>query len=127
MDGDPRQVLIVDDDPDMLAIAQLALADIGGLATCAAQTGGEALVARATHGADLVLMDLCLDREEGKDVWRALKAQAPGPLHVIFVTGARAEEVSDLDREPGFLGLVSKPFNPMGLAEDIRRFWGTRA
>ncbi|WP_413206298.1 response regulator [Rhodospirillum sp. A1_3_36] len=126
MDGDPRQVLIVDDDPDMLAIAQLALADIGGLTTCTAQNGGEALVARATHDADLILMDLRLEREDGQVVWRALNANSAVPLHVIFVTGARADEVAGLEAETGFLGIISKPFDPIGLAENVRQLWKTR-
>jgi DNA-binding response OmpR family regulator len=71
-------------------------------------------------------MDLRLEREDGHIVWRALEAQAANSLHVIFVTGARADEVKDLGAEPGFLGIISKPFDPMGLAETVRQLWKTR-
>jgi DNA-binding response OmpR family regulator len=123
---DPEHILIVDDDPDMVAIAQLALSDIGGLATSTATNTEAALVARAASGAELVLMDLRLDRENGVDAWRALLAQAKGALHVIFVTGARSDEVVDLVDEAGYLGVIAKPFDPIGLANEVRALWAAR-
>ena len=53
-----RQVLIVDDEPDILAVGRLALTDVGGLEVTEAGSGEAALVAVAESRPDVISGDV---------------------------------------------------------------------
>ncbi len=128
-----RRVLVVDDDEDVRSLAELALVDLGGLEACCAGDGAAALAAVTDPVPDLILMDLNLEREDGRTVGQSLRAaviKADGVggavPYLVFLTAATHNETAGLPGEPGYLGLVRKPFDPMGLAEVLRTLWSDR-
>ena len=109
--AEPKRILLVDDDPDLVQILGLHL-DRAGFATRTAATAAQALSQARTFQPHLVLLDLRLPDGSGKDVCRALKADAlTRRVAVIMVTALAAE----VDRVVGFeLGAddyVTKPFS----------------
>ncbi|ABC23029.1 response regulator [Rhodospirillum rubrum] len=124
---DPHSILVVDDDPDIRAIAALALVDLGGLRAVFAANGPEARREARAQTPDLVLMDLHLaDGEDGRALWRVLAGEE-GAGKVVFVTAARGGEAGVLMAEPGCLGLITKPFDPLTLADSLRQLWMARS
>ncbi len=113
-------VLIVEDEPDLLAPLVFALRK-EGFRTLTAMTGQEGLEAARAHRPDLLLLDWMLPDTSGTEVVRSLRAD-PGTraLPIIMVT-ARASEI---DRVVGFeLGVddyVCKPFSTRELALRMR-------
>ncbi len=109
--AEPKRVLIVDDDPDLVQMIELHLAR-AGFATRAAATVADALPLARTFQPHLVLLDLRLPDGSGKDVCRSLKSEAlTRRIAIIMVTALAAE----VDRVVGFeLGAddyVTKPFS----------------
>ncbi|GEO80276.1 response regulator [Pararhodospirillum oryzae] len=125
--GDPEHVLIVDDDPALRAVAEIALGELGGLRVSVAGDEAEARARAAECNPDLVVMDLVLDEVDGRDVWRILAARTPPPEAVIFLTAAGGVEREALRAEPHCVGVLTKPFDPLTLADVVRALWRSRS
>lgn len=119
-----RRVLLVDDEPDIRTIAELSLATIGGLEVEPATDGHDAVRRVGASRPDLVLLDVMMPGLDGPATFAALRA-VPGcaDLPIVFMTAkAQKREVRAL-LELGAIGVVTKPFDPMTLADDVRRIY----
>lgn len=116
-----RRVLLVDDDPDIRFIAEIALARIGGLdVTVAAsvQAAREQLADRPLP--DALLLDVTMPITDGPTFLGELRADASfDPLPVIFMTARTGLEDIQAFLAMGAAGVVPKPFDPMSLAGQI--------
>jgi len=108
--GKPLHVLVVDDDPDVLEAAGLALEHLGESVELAA-SGAEA-IARFTAGErfDLVLCDIGMPPPDGWQVARELHALAPRtPLYLV--SGWSREIPPEQAQRAGVAGLLPKPLS----------------
>lgn len=112
-------VLIADDDPDIVALVQIAL-ERGGHRTVTAADGEEALaVARADRPA-LAVLDVAMPRRDGLSVARALRADpATAGIRIIVLTAAVQPADAVAAREAGADAYVKKPFSPKDLAARV--------
>ncbi|WP_336365631.1 response regulator [Marinobacter sp. C2H3] len=117
----PYRVLCVEDDADIRAIAELALADIGGFETRLCASGDDGLKEAVDFAPDLVILDVMMPGMDGPETLRALR-QLPdlGPVPVVFMTARLQDsEVADYLAQ-GVIGVIPKPFDPLTLAEELR-------
>jgi two-component system, OmpR family, response regulator len=115
------KVLIVDDEPDIRRIARLSLARLGGMEVIEAATGDEALSQARDQKPDAILLDVMMPGRDGPSTLSALQAE-PGTaaIPVVFLTAkAMVVEVERL-RALGAVGVLTKPFDPLTLAADLR-------
>jgi CheY-like chemotaxis protein len=107
--GTRPRVLIVDDDPDFLAIAEASLVALGFLVHRAA--GGLRGVFLATQEVpDAILCDLRMPGIDGFVVAEALRADAATRHAAIFACTARRDlEARALERASAFDGVLLKP------------------
>lgn len=104
-------ILIVDDEPQNLAILRQILAPCYSLAF--ARSGIEALLAVEKHTPSLVLLDIQMPEMNGYDVCRALKANPRTEnIPVIFITGLTdvGNEAEGFDA--GAVDYIVKPVSP---------------
>lgn len=119
-----RRVMLVDDDPDIRFVAEIALARVGGWAVDVMASGLAALTALADpdrERPDVVLLDVTMPEMDGPAVIKLLR-QLPGlgDLPVIFMTAKiQTHEVAGY-LALGALGVIHKPFDAMGLPELVR-------
>ena len=116
------RVLVAEDDPDIRAVIELALARVGGLEVVACADGAVAL-ALATRGApDLILLDVMMPVMDGVETLGHLKAD-PSTAHIPVVFLTARVQPRDLERysAKGALAVIAKPFDPMTLAEQLRQ------
>lgn len=117
-------ILYVEDDPDIQAVAQIALEMVGGFTLKACNSGPEALAAAEEIIPDLILIDVMMPKMDGPTTLinlRKLPNTATTP--VIFMTAkVQASEVAHY-KSLGALGVIAKPFDPMTLAQQIRQLW----
>ena len=120
----PERVLYVEDDPDIRAVAQMALEIVGGLTLKACGSGAEALQAAEGFRPDLLLLDVMMPGMDGPTTLAGLRQLAPtASTPVIFMTAkVQASEVAYY-KSLGALGVIAKPFDPMTLAEQVRQLW----
>lgn len=102
-----RSVLVVEDDPDLLALLEMILQDAGH-AVRTAQEGGAALARVAEEMPGVILLDMRMPGMNGWDFAREFRARYGRACPIIVVTAAenargRAEEI-------GAEGWLSKPF-----------------
>jgi two-component system, OmpR family, response regulator len=117
-------VLYVEDDPDIQMVAQMALEVVGGLSLRACSSGSEALQAAASCQPDLILLDVMMPDMDGPATLAELrKLPATASTPVIFMTAkVQAAEVAHY-RTLGAIGVIAKPFDPMQLAQQVRKLW----
>jgi CheY-like chemotaxis protein len=115
------RVMVVDDEPDIREIIAVSLErdPLFVLRGCA--TGGEALATAVEWRPDLTLLDVMMPEMDGLTVLARLRAdKRTAPIPVVFVT-ARARE-RERFTAIGAAGVIAKPFDPMELAAEVRRF-----
>jgi CheY-like chemotaxis protein len=118
------RILMVEDEPDIQAVARVALEAVGGFQVEMCSSGNEALEKVLGVAPDLILMDVMMPGLDGPSTLQALRADpATAKFPVIFMTAkVQPNEVSRF-LDLGALGVIAKPFDPMTLASTIRSLW----
>ena len=124
---DLKRILYVEDEPDIQVVGRLALEMVGGFEVTVCGCGSDAVAAARAGRYDLVLLDVMLPGLDGPSTLKALR-QLPGQasLPVIFMTAKVQPEEVNHYRNLGAIGVISKPFDPMQLAERVRSLWEDR-
>ncbi|HEU0094791.1 MAG TPA: response regulator [Vicinamibacteria bacterium] len=119
------KVLIVDDEPDIRRIAKLGLSRVGGMEVVEAANGAEALVRAKEDKPDAVLLDVMMPGLDGPSTLARLREDpATSGIPVVFLTAkAIAAELERL-KVLGAAGVLTKPFDPMTLARELRALLG---
>jgi CheY-like chemotaxis protein len=117
-------VLYVDDEPDIREIAALALGLDGTLDVSTAGCGVEALAVARERAPDLVLLDVMMPDLDGPATLARFRAEpALAAIPVVFVTAKTLPSELARFRALGAADVISKPFDPMRLLEQVRLVW----
>ena len=110
-----RTILVVDDEPGIVAIARDYL-DRAGFRVISAGDGVTALRLARTERPSLLVLDLMLPGMDGLDVARALREDPASRALPIIMLTARVEEADKLiGLELGADDYITKPFSPREL------------
>ena len=114
-DTSPARILVVDDEPDIVALVVYHLAK-AGYRVSSASTGPDAVAVARRERPCLVVLDLMLPGMSGFDVLRDIRADAGTKDMAVIMLTARKDEP---DRIKGLtLGAddyLTKPFSPQEL------------
>ena len=113
----PARVLVIDDEPQIRKLLDIALR-AQGHGVELADSGQAGLDALAVKGADMVVLDMGLPDRDGLDVLRELRQWSQVPVIVLTVRSGEAEKVAALDA--GANDYVTKPFGVQELMARIR-------
>jgi signal transduction histidine kinase len=106
-----QTVLIVDDNPENLAILGNIIAKNGYIPGFS-KNGTEALVYMTEKRPDLILLDIMMPEMDGFEVCRRLKQDATlADIPIIFLTAKAEKEDVIAGLELGAVDYVTKPFN----------------
>ena len=116
------RVLVVDDEEDIRELCRVNL-EFEGFEVLDAPDGETALRIARDDSPDLIFLDLMMPVMDGWDVLQRLKEdEATSRIPVILLTAKTGEQDQMRGWGEGILEYVSKPFNPLSLAE-----WANRA
>jgi len=117
-DGEPANVLLVDDETAIMA--ELApILDRAGFHVATAADGEEALRAIETSKPDLIILDVLIPKLDGREVLRRLrKAGNWTPVLLLTRVGESFERAMAL--EEGADDYLNKPFDPHELVARMR-------
>jgi two-component system, OmpR family, response regulator len=119
-----EKVLIVDDEDDIRAIAEIGLRSVGGLETVVASSGAEGIRRARDDQPDLILLDMMMPEMDGMQTLERLRADGTtASIPVIFMTARVQKHEIDAYLDLGAIGVLAKPFNPMELATEIRQLF----
>lgn len=122
--GTLSKVMYVEDEPDIQAVAKLALEMVGGYTVKICSSGDEALREAVAFAPDMILLDVMMPGMDGPTTLKALRelpdlANTP----VAFMTAkVQPQEVAQY-KALGALDVIAKPFDPMNLANQVRAIW----
>jgi two-component system, OmpR family, response regulator len=122
------RVLYVDDEPDIREVAAMSLELDPEFEVRTAEGGKEALDLTERWAPEVILLDVMMPGMDGPQTFAELQAR-PGAatIPVIFIT-ARTQ-AADVRRllALGAKGVIAKPFDPLQLADEVRRLLGDDA
>ena len=119
-----RKILHVDDDDDIRVVVQIALEVIGKFEIHQCEDGSSAIEAAREFDPQLLLLDVMMPGMSGQEVWQAvMKDRSIEKFPVIFLTAKADEGSSKKLIEQGALAVITKPFDPMTLADRVLKIW----
>jgi CheY-like chemotaxis protein len=119
-----RRILYVEDDAPIRAVGLVTLRTVGRFEVVACASGAEAIAQAPSAGADLILLDVMMPGMDGPETLARLR-QIPetATTPVVFLTArVHPEAIAEL-RALGAVEVLTKPFEPMGLPEKLRKIW----
>jgi CheY-like chemotaxis protein len=121
---DLSRILMVEDEPDIQAVARVALEAVGGFTVEMCSSGKEALERVPQYNPDIILMDVMMPGMDGPSTLKSLRANPlTAGYPIIFMTAkVQSHEVARY-KEIGALGVIAKPFDPMTLSATVRTIW----
>ncbi len=120
-----RKVVLCDDDPDIRAIGEMSLRDVGGWEVTCVSDGEAALEAARRERPDFILLDVMMPTLDGPGTFAKLQDDpACRDIPVVFMTAkAQPHELRGYT-ELGAAGVIAKPFDPITLPDEIRALVG---
>ncbi|KTD46949.1 two-component response regulator [Legionella rubrilucens] len=121
-------ILYAEDESDIREIAQIALEDLGGFEVIYCTNGFDVLKAAKETEPDLLLLDVMMPGMDGPTALSELR-KMPGYVQIpaIFMTAKIQSEEIQHYMAMGALEVISKPFDPMTLADKIKSAWERQA
>ncbi len=122
----PPKILIVDDDPDTVAVIRYWLEE-AGYACNTAFDGLQALDAARNDPPNLLLTDIKMPGMDGFEVIKRLKARPEtSNIPIIVLTAVMITQADrDMGLQLGAARYLTKPFEPSTLIAEIQRTLGT--
>jgi CheY-like chemotaxis protein len=116
------KVLYVDDEDDIREVAVFALELDPDIEVRSEASGTAGLATAASWRPDAILLDVMMPSVDGPTTLLLLKSNdATRKIPVIFVTAkAQPSEIIEFI-DLGARDVITKPFNPMTLAAEVRR------
>ncbi len=116
------KVLYVDDEPDIREVATLALGLDPDFEVRSEASGAAGIATAAAWRPDAILLDVMMPSMDGLATLVQLRGNAATrDIPVIFVTArAQSREIAAFIKQ-GARKVITKPFDPMTLAADVRR------
>ena len=115
-----EHVLLVDDDPRIRKIAQMALQGVAHWQVSLAASGFEALESAVKNIPDVILLDVMMPEMDGPTTLARLREIAStAGIPVISFTAKVQKHELDSYLALGAAGIISKPFDPLLLPNEI--------
>ena len=121
-ENQPRRVVVIEDDPEMIELVKLILAK-DGFDVAGANNGRDGLGVIEESQPDVVLLDLMMPDMDGWEVYQSMKAQDSMKNIPVIIITAKAQSIDRV------LGLhiakvddyITKPFSPSELLTSVRK------
>ena len=120
-----RRIMVVDDEEDILEVAQVSLEMLGGWNVLTARSGSEALAKAETEQPEAILLDVMMPHMDGPTTLRKLQNQAATRGIPVILLTAKVQ-AADHNRfvQLGVSGVITKPFDPLELPHQVAKILG---
>jgi len=119
-----NKILYAEDEPDIREIATLALEAFGGFEVVTCPSGETVVDIALTFKPELILLDVMMPGMDGPATLSVLKAhELLKEIPVIFLTAKILPAEIERFKVLGAIDVISKPFDPMKLAEQVTEIW----
>ncbi|WP_204104225.1 MULTISPECIES: response regulator [Spirulina sp. CCY15215] len=123
-----RRILIVDDEADIRAVAQLSLEINTEWEVLTASSGAEGLKVALKERPDAILLDVMMPDLDGPTTWAKLRENPiTQAIPVIFLTAKVQAAEQRRYAQLGVKAVLTKPFDPVQLGDRIMEALGWEA
>lgn len=124
MDKELKKIMYIEDEEDIASIAKIALQDLGGFDVLYCSSGKQALENAESFNPDLFLVDVMMPEMDGPTTIKELKKNPKfKDTPFIFMTAkTQSSEIKEY-LSIGAKSVITKPFDPITLAETIKGIW----
>lgn len=119
-----ERILYIEDEEMLRTVTSLALTRIGGFQVELCDSGTKAVETAKRFKPDLIMLDVMMPVMDGPATLRALQGDTEtAGIPVIFITAKVQPREVEAFRALGVVDVIAKPFEPLGLAGQIRAVW----
>jgi CheY-like chemotaxis protein len=116
-----EKLMLVDDDPNILVIAEMGLEDTPEWTVITAQSGQQAIDMAPVENPDAIVLDMMMPGMDGKTVFSKLKQNPKtAEIPVVFLTAKVQSHEVDAYLKMGAAGVITKPFDPVTLSRELK-------
>lgn len=121
-----NRVCYVEDEEDIRRIVRMTLERIGKMTVEIVEDPHLAIERIVSFKPDLVMLDWMMPGMDGPTLFRKMRdVPETQDLPVVFITAKAAErDIAEL-RALGAAGMISKPFSPKDLPDQLRAIWNS--
>jgi CheY-like chemotaxis protein len=118
------KIFYVEDDEDIQRIVRMSLERIGKMHVEIIGDSTAAIDAMLAFRPDMILLDWMMPVIDGPTLFRAIQQRPElSRVPVVFITAKASQRELDELRKMGAAGVLSKPFSPKDLPEQLRTIW----
>lgn len=119
-----KKIVHVDDDEDIRTIVQIAIETVGEMELVQFPNGAAALQGIRNTDPDMFVFDVMMPEMTGQKLREEI-GKIPGYEHIptVYVTAKAEDSFTKQLRSEGALAVITKPFDPMTLADTLREIW----
>lgn len=119
-----KKILYAEDELDVQTVVELTVQAMSDYEIKICENGKKLLECVEEYEPDLVLLDVMMPEMDGPTTFKNLQTnEKTKNIPVIFMTAkAQVQEVSDMLKS-GVIGIITKPFDPLELCNDIKKIW----
>ena len=119
-----QKICYVEDDDDIQRIARLSLERVGKMEVQIIGDPTVALDGIRAFQPDLVLLDWMMPVMDGPTLFKRMReTDGLQDIPVVFITAKASQRELEELRAMGAAGVLSKPFSPKDLPEQLRAIW----
>jgi len=121
-----KKVMLVDDDQNIRLVAQMTLEGLTEWQVVVADSGKAAVETAAKEKPDLIMLDVMMPEMDGPTTFMKLQENLDlRGIPVIFMTAKIQTHELENYLKLGAAGVISKPFDPMTLPDEIGKILST--
>ena len=115
-----KRILVIDDEINLCTVIQACLEHLGGWETLTALSAREGLNIAQTQQLDAILLDVMMPDMDGLTLFGVLQTDLATQAIPVILFTAKVQS-TDLDQfaKIGVVGVISKPIDPLTLAEQV--------
>lgn len=122
-----RKILYAEDEPDVQTVVELTVQAMSDYEIKICENGKKLLENVDSYKPDLILLDVMMPEMDGPTTFKNLQANdATKSIPVIFMTAKAQVHEVEVFKESGALGVITKPFDPMNLCDEITQIWNNK-
>ena len=120
-----KKILIIDDDEDILEVAQLTFEAVSGWQVFTATSGHEGIAKAHAEQPDAILLDVMMPEMDGIATFNHLQANPTTENIPVVLLTAKLQSI-DKQRFATLkvAGMIPKPFDPMKLTNQVEEILG---
>jgi CheY-like chemotaxis protein len=120
-----RRILIIDDEEDIRQVAALSLETVAGWEVDVASNGAQGIERALALRPDAILLDVMMPVMDGPATFHELERLFKDhPIPVLLLTAKVQSSDTRHFADLGVTAILSKPFDPLTLADQIRAALG---